>query len=285
MAATSQKPHPNFNWASIVRLYDAGLRLYPRCFRQRFEREMQDIFREALKDHGEQGSSVVIRFLLRELFEAPGSLLNQHLDARTGWLQPYPLSIGVFSIVFVLLGLIENISMFQQRFGWFGYLLALLLIGCICGLATGLYHPGRKKLFLLGGAMGFLFANTLVKSIFFQFFPEAMAVPGVGWRFLIPFLYPILMGSMFGLFIGIASGTWRGLLQWVSWSSIGFCAGFIINRLSAALMQSFLLHSPTQNVTNLLGVIFFLLIPYLLQGILLGTVFGGVSQKQRTIAS
>lgn len=285
MAAASQKPNQNFNWAFIVRLYDTTLRLYPRSFRQRFEREMQDIFREALKDHGERGASVVMRFLFGELFEAPGSILNQHLEARTGWLRPFPLSIGVFSIVFVLLGLMDNIPVFQQRFGWYGYLLALLLIGCVCGLAMGLYHPGRRRLFLLGGAMGFLFANTLVRSFFFQLFPEAMAVPGVGWRFLIPFLYPILMGSVFGLFIGIASGTWRGCIQWVSWSSIGFCAGFFINRLSAALMQSFLLPSPTKNVTSLIGVIFFLLIPYLLQGILLGTIFGGVSLKQRTIAS
>jgi hypothetical protein len=285
MAATSQKPTPNFSWAFIVRLYNASLRLYPRSFRQRFEREMQDIFREALRDHGEQGSYVVMRFLLRELFEAPGSILNQHLEARTGWLQPYPLSIIVFSIVFVLLGLVENIPVFQQRFGWFGYLLTLLLIGCVCGLATGLYHPGRKRLFLVGGAMGFLLANTTVKSFFFQLFPEAMAVPGVGWRFLIPFLYPILTGSVFGFFIGIAYGTWRGFFHWVIRSSIGFFAGFFINRLSAALMQSFLLPSSTQNVNNLIGVISFLLIPYLLQGILLGTVFGAVSQKQRMTAS
>lgn len=285
MSAQPQEPFTGLGSTFIGRLYDTSLRLYPRSFRQQFEREMQDIFREALKDHGEQGSSMVMRFLLRELFEAPGSILNQHLETRTGWLQPYPLSIGVFSIVFVLLGLIENIPVFQQWFGWFGYLLALLLIGCVCGLVTGLYHPGRKRLFLLGGAMGFLFANTLVKSFFFHLFPEAMAVPGVGWRFLIPFLYPILMGSVFGLFIGIASGTWRGLFQWVSWSSFGFFAGFFINRLSAALMQNFLLPSPTQNVTSLVGVIFFLLVPFFLQGILLGTVFGGVSQKQRRIAS
>jgi hypothetical protein len=281
-----QEWHKNL-WRTIAfQLYQTGLALYPHLFRERFGSEMKGIFLDALDDQAQQGPWAVFRFFLRELLDAPAGIFNQHLEAKTFWLRPYPINIGAFSVAFVLLGMIENTTFFQHLAGWAGYIITLLLIGGLSGLAIGsTLDPNRKKLFFLSGAIGFLIANTQVKSLFLRMFPEALSSPGVGWQFLIPFQYPIMIGSVFGLFIGMASGNWRGLFQWTGLGAFGMCAGFFINRLSAALMQSFLFHSPTQDIfqTGLWGVLSFLVIPYLLQGILLGTLFGGASQRGRSV--
>ena len=55
-----------------------------------------------------------------------------------------------------------------------------------------------------------------------------------------------------------------------------------MNRLSASLLQSYVVKSATQDIflTGVVGLIFFILIPYLLQGLLLGVLFVRASQRR-----
>lgn len=264
------------------RIYQAGLSLYPQGFRVRFKLEMQEVFKDALDEHAQKGALNVIAFIGRELLETPISILNQHIGGKSFWAQPFSTNILAFTLGFTLLGLSNILTSYPGPDRNPPYLLTLLnflLVGAICSLAIGsILDPRGKKRFVFCGAFGFLLANTVGSRIFFGFFPDGFAARGLGIDFLIPFLYPILQGSFFGLFIGIAARNWPELVRWTCQGSLSLLAGFILNRLSAALMQSYIFQSPTQAVAQI-GVIGFLL-PYLLEGILLGILFGGFTQKR-----
>ena len=282
--------HPK-NWSEniwrkfISRIYLASLSLYPKIFKDSFGSEMNDVFREAFAEQAQKGPLHTIIFIGREMIEAPVCILNQHLEEKSFWVQPFPLNILAFTFGFILLGLHDvlkyalNLVWMQ---GWLINILCLIFIGAIVSLAIGsILNPRKKHLFALCGAIGFLLANTLVQQGYLRIFPDAFLAPGIGLGFLIPFLLPILIGSVFGLFIGAATGNWHGVFRWTVWGGLALFAGFIINRLSAALMQSYLFHSPTQDIV-LMGIGGFL-IPYLLEGMLLGFLFGGITKRRITV--
>ena len=273
--------------AIACQVYLAGLALYPKSFRRRFGPEMSEVFQEALDDRLQQGYWAVFGFLFHELAEAPGSILNQYVEARPFWLKPYPMNIAAFTASFILLGFIETAGLFQGPIGLLGYWISLLVIGGISSLAIGYtLAPDRRRLVCFAGAVGFLLANTLVGQLYNRIFPIDYAdIPISGAQFLIIFGFQILAGCVFGLFIGIASGKWHNLFQWTGLGGLGFLAGFFVNRLSAALMQSFLIHSPTQNIalTDIPGVIAYIVVPFVLEGVLLGTLFGGTAQRLNSI--
>jgi hypothetical protein len=267
------------------RIYLSTLNLYPKSFRDRFGSEMEDVFQEALDEHVQKGRLNTLIFIGRELIEAPGSILNQHLSLKSFWVRPFPMNILAFTFGFILLGLSDGLKyslrLAWAQSDWFDFL-SLIFIGSLVSLALGSsLNPHRKRLFTLCGAVGFLLANTLVKQTYFNFFPDAFTAPSIGIYFLLPFLCPLLTGSVFGLFIGAASGTLRSLFQWIGWGGLVLLAGFFVNRVSASLMQSYFFHSPNQDIVQI-GMIGFLM-PYLFEGILLGILFGGITQRHISV--
>lgn len=67
----------------MMKLYSLALLLYPRQFRTRFVREMEEIFHARLLEAGEQGE--LAGFMLRELLHLPGSLFGVYVwSMRSG---------------------------------------------------------------------------------------------------------------------------------------------------------------------------------------------------------
>ena len=260
-------------------IYLAVLSFYPKQFRVRFGAEMKTIFNEGLQDNLQFGFFRMLRYFGKEIKDAPGSILKQHMVEKTPWLQPYPVNLLVFPIGFMLIGLLENGDGYYFK-GFFS-LIMYLLVGGLGGFAFGInFDSSKKKFYSLCGAIGFLFANITVPALFYKLYPTAFITPGTGFNFLIPFLYPLLIGGVYGLFLWIASFRLRHLLKFVAYTSIAFTVGFCMNRLFAALMQSYILQSPTQIVSqpNLTELILFILMPYFLQGVTLGLAFGKFSK-------
>lgn len=273
------------NWFNFISwIYRKSIFLYPKQFRVCFGTEMVYIFNEMFIESSQKSFRDLLLFLGREIINAPKSIFQQHMEARSFWLRPYPVNMLAFIIGFTLLGMIE-----QGVIGFYGWAFACFyfgLIGGVFGLAISIaLGSPRKILFTVGGTLGFVLANTVVKQAYFIIFPEALSTPGEGFYFLIPFLYPILIGSVFGVFIGLASGNVRGLFRWTVVGSLAMLSGFFVNRLLAALMLSYVFStSPALiNQTNGLALIIYLLLPYLLEGILLGSIFAKNSQRIQVI--
>jgi hypothetical protein len=262
---------------AAVLVYRASLVFYPRDYQKRFGGEMTAIFSDALEEKAQQGGRRAGFFMLREYLDAPSSIISQYLEAKSGR-QNYVLA---FTIGFGLFGLANVIFEGQDNlFRSLTTILILAVVGGVTGLAiASAVEPEKMKTFGVCGAAGFLLANTLGEGLFRRLFHFTPLMSGIGWEFFMPFLCPILQGIIFGLFLGAAQGTWRGLLRWSSISSLAFLAGFFLNRLSASLLQSYVVKSATQDIflTGAAGLVFFILIPYLLQGLLLGILFGKAS--------
>jgi len=271
--------HKLWRWGAVL-VYRASLAFYPRDYQKRFGCEMAAIFSDALEEKAQQGGLRAGFFMLRECLDAPSSIISQHLEAKSG----RHIQVLAFTIGFGLFGLANGI--FQGQNNLFRSLMTILIlaaVGSITGLAIGsVVSPGRMKAFAACGAAGFLLANTLGEGLFRRLFSLSPNMNEIGWELFVPFVCPILQGVIFGLFLGAAHGTWRGLLRWSSISSLAFLAGFFLNRLSASLLQSYVVKSATQDIflTGAVGLIFFILIPYLLQGLLLGVLFGRASQRR-----
>lgn len=270
--------------ATASRVYRMGLSLYPKAFRERFGAEMHETFLEALDECAHQGTWNTLQLMGREIIETPGSILEQHLARKSFWTKPYPINLLAFTLGFLLLGLIDtgiNAMVLDGSSGYSIYLLSVLAVGGCGGLAIGAaLNAPKKPHFAICGAAGFLLAHTLVQQMFFHFFPNAFLAPGTGISFVIPFLYPFLQGSVFGLLIGFATRNLHATLRFVTAGGLALLAGFFVRRLSAALVQSFMFHSPTQDIvqTGTAGLLFFIVIPCLLEGALLGMIFGKTSQ-------
>ena len=91
-----------------------------------------------------------------------------------------------------------------------------------------------------------------------------------------------MMGSVYGLFTGAASGNLRHIIRLTTWGSLALTGGFMLNRLSAALIQSYLVQSPTQDFiqTGWTGILAYLIVPYLLEGMLLGILTCGIAKRK-----
>jgi hypothetical protein len=62
----------------IQRLYTLLLHLYPANFRHEFSGEMAQVFQDASRQAQRIGLRCLLTFLLKELFDLPGSLLSEH---------------------------------------------------------------------------------------------------------------------------------------------------------------------------------------------------------------
>ncbi len=285
-----EERHKNTGQMIASWIYLFSLYLYPKRFRARFGQEMGEVFQQAFAEHAQNGIISLLGFLSRELIEAPLSILSQHISGKSFRERPYFVNIFAFTIGCIPFGIIEGLKIYLGFDGGVAYWVALLsyaFAGGIGGLAVGsILNPQRKIRFALSGALGFLLANTLLRKIFDGFFPDAFLAPGSGIGFWVPFLFPILGGSLFGLFIGAANRKWADLFRFVSWGSLALLAGFFVNRLSSALMQSYWFNSSIPGIaqTDFVALFVYLLLPYLLEGLLLGTLFGRAAQRSMALA-
>jgi hypothetical protein len=67
---------PLVRW--IISIYAVLVRFYPRPLRDEFEREMQDVFTEAVVEAARCGCGALIQVCLRELWDWPRALLVEH---------------------------------------------------------------------------------------------------------------------------------------------------------------------------------------------------------------
>jgi hypothetical protein len=278
-ALSQEKPVP---FAS--HLYRMLLTFYPRAFQERFGAEMDEIFTEAFDEHLDNGLLDTFQFLWREFTEAPANIFDQHLAAKSAWLRPYPIHLLAFTFGFILIALSDVLSSFQTTNSLQSFIfqsICYLIVGGLGGWAIGCSQdPHRKKAFALSGAIGFLLANRLVMQLFNTYFPDAFITSKAGIAFFVPFLYPILAGAIYGLFIGATTKNWRLALRFTGISILALFAGFFVNRLSAALMQSFLFPGSLLGMADQANWLIYLFVPDILEGLLLGAAFGSFAQRQ-----
>jgi len=294
------------------KVYRAVLRLYPTGFRGRFGQEMSDVFEQAFAERLRRGFGPALGVLVQEILDAPGCIAREHIAERSpgdaagiagGYAAGYagPLAAShprlwsslvsalAFGVGFFLLGVTDVL---RETYGN-GELERLGLSGILCaggfgGLGLGLIMDARKKgLFVLWGAVGFLFAQVFINCLYEGIFPNAMSTPAMSLQdLLIAFLYPLGMGCVFGLIIGAASLRGKCMLPFMVSGGLALMAGFFTNRLSAALMQSYLLPAPAGGIPSPEGgwLLLYILVPYLLEGVLLGALLGPAARRS-TFAS
>ena len=263
------------------RLYRASLRLYPPGFRRRFGDEMSAVFDEALVEKSVEGRFPAAQFLLKEMTDAPASILRQRL-AEMGYAPRLnAANLLAFPLACLLIGLLgewKDVFTLGDVHGWL-FLGGAALAGDVSGLGiAGRAAPNHRTLCAACGTLGFLLINPLGAQILHALFPLApLASLFVGTFLLFPFLYPLFVGSAIGLLLGIQRGRLGLVFRWVGLGLLAIGVCFFANRLAAALLQSYVVRSPTQDLqtTGLAGLLAFVVAPDLLDGLLLGMLFGG----------
>jgi hypothetical protein len=238
-------------WRNVVcRFYKTSLCLYPKNFRFRFGPEMIAVFEDALDDRIHQGWVAILLFLVHEIIETPISALGQHLAMKANRVKNYLDILIVYTLGFILLGLIIILSAtnFQNEIQRsILNLLIKMLVGGMVGLTVGIIiAPHKKTLFALCG-MICLFASVTFPGLAFYIFLFV-----VGWTIR----------------------SWRDLFRLAVYGILVLVVGFFTHRLTAALVQSFLFHSPTQILSQTGPAM--VLLPLLITGITLGILLGGI---------
>lgn len=239
-------------------VYQSSLAFYPECFRNRFGSEMAWVFEEALDEQAQKGWPSTLAFLGREFIEVPVSIIIQHFLFKKFWLQSYLKVILAFTFGFSLLGLMELLLNSADRTGIPRYLMVLtttIVAGGLAGLSFGIIlTPNLKKILSLCG----------------------MAV------FLLLWIFPnFLVGCSFYLILGITLWSRRDLLRLAAYGSLALVVAFFVNRLSAALVQSYVFHSPSQALAQTGPTM--ILIPYLCVGLSLGLLLGRIAPQQAAL--
>ena len=113
----------NFIWG----LYAFVTALYPPAYQVRFREEMLVVFRDALTDAVDLGSTHAWRLLLRELRDLPGALVRTHMEvimAEQSFEKPSPwgeVALGVLLFLVSGLRLIRNEIPYDSFGGVFHY--------------------------------------------------------------------------------------------------------------------------------------------------------------------
>jgi hypothetical protein len=258
---------------AVSQVYRAILCLYPNRFRRRFGPEMNAIFMEAFDNCAHQGRFFLLVFLARELLEAPYSILGQHISEETGWLRSISMNLLPFTSGFILIGLLSTWNEYQviMRDQEWVYLFGYVLAGGISGLGvSNIVAPRQKRLFAAGGSISALWAFMQYGQLCFC-------------AFMVSIFYPLLMGCIIGLFLWRRNGRFGSFLRWAGLGILVTLASFFVNRFSSALIQSYVFRSPIQDfvTTGLFGLLAYIVFPYLLEGMLLGTLMSGITHKGR----
>jgi hypothetical protein len=287
---------PTFAAVFVRKAYQTLLRLYPNGFRGQFEQEMSEVFEQALAENLQQSSVLALGFLVHEVIDAPGCIAREHIAARAGgYGVPFQAShprlwsslVGAlaFGMGFAVLGFTDVL---RETYGYPAteglHILGILCAGGFGGLGLGwVMDERRKSLFALWGAVGFVFAQIFVNAVYTGIFPNALSTPAENWQdFLIAFLYPLGTGCVFGLLVGAASPHKKCRLPLMVSGGLALMGGFFLNRLSAALMLSYLLPVSAGAFLTPSGgwsLIVYILVPYLLEGALLGALLGSTARR------
>jgi hypothetical protein len=270
--------------------YRVLLSFYPREFRDRFGDEMYAVFNKALVENRRQSFGKAFQFLWREFAQAPTNIFDQYMAAKSAWLQPLRLNLGAFTLGCILICCGQTASYFENmqpiRTLSFPIIQAIcyLLAGALTGFAIGsALSPSRKKFFVLSGSVGLLFAYFFSNQIFNIYFPNVLEIPAVGWATYLPLLYPLITGAIYGIFIALPTGKWHTALRCLEMSPLAFLAAYILNRLTAAMMQSYVFPGSLLGAAHLANLLTYFFIPKILEGLLLGAIFGNLSRQNRLI--
>ena len=245
-------------WRStICQFYQTCLFLYPKNFRRQFGFEMSGVFEEALDEQIQQGWPFILLFLGREILETPISAMKEQFAIKATWVKSYLDILFVYTLGFISLGLIIilNATNFQNEIlRSIVNLLSKMLVGGMGGLTVGIIiAPHKKTLFALWGLI-----------CLFTF----ITFPGVAFY-------------IFLLVVGWTIRSWRDLFRLAGYGMVVLLVGFFTHRLTAALVQNFLFHSPTQILSQTGPAM--VLIPFLITGITLGILLGRVAPKRVTL--
>jgi len=252
----SRRPRttPDHSWRRIVRwFYQVILSLYPASFRHQFGLEMEAVFEDAVGERIRQGWIPVFLFIGRELLETPASALKQRFRNHEKAIGAYFQIMFSFGLGFLLLGWIDLLnasSIRTEAQNFFLNLFLFLVIGGVSGLSVGIIlSPDRKTMFTLFGVV----------------------------CFVLPVIIPGLAVHVIFLIVCLAVWKLRNILRLAGYSALAGLIGFVANRLSASLVQSYLFHSPTQSLAQTgPGMV---LIPFLVTGLTVGMLFGNIARK------
>jgi len=243
--------------AAVCRLYRSGLRLYPKDFREQFAVEMTDVFSQALDVHIRLGTFTAFCFLAREFIDTPLCALRRFFLSRAGAIKTYLIVIFLYSVSFTLLGLFNLIQASHSLTSVQVQIVIRLGHAVICGLGgltVGiLLHPRRQITF---AALGMCFS-------------------------LVHFLFPSLAIELLICGAGVIVMKKAYFLRLAGYGTLILFVGWFVNRLAAALVQSYVFHSPTQLLSQTGPAMVWL--PFAVTGVMLGVLMGRIGVKARPV--
>lgn len=247
-------------------LHRSLLRLYPSAFYAEFGEEMGQVFRKGLEAAQSRGRKAAQGYLLREFIQLPGAIGRERLQGVGRGSDPLRINLGFFILGYLFLAVAGPAN------AW----IALILSGfLVSAAATWFTDPHRRWRTALLGTAGFFLAHHASQGMGQLLQAGVGGSEAGGWRILLHFLPHLTAGMLYGLFLGAGAGNLHRLARYLLISGAGFLAGFALNRFAAALAQSFILQSPSQQIHTLPGDwIWFSLLPLLLQGALQGGIIG-----------
>lgn len=243
----------------LQKFYVQLLGLYPREFQRQFSEEMFDVFQQAWSEQITGSPKQRLLFAAREFGGLLTNILVQHYSFFTnnGLTRFTAATLLSFSLIFFIL-----LCMGIHGIPVYANLLLSGLCGCIAGVsACSLYNAILSSRAALIAALGFitlyLSGKAFYANVLLAHYPEATAVA----------IWIVFIGSLVGIIIAMVTGRSRSWLLFSLMFSFLFIAGILVHRLSAALLQSFVVRGPIQDISTPAGLVLFFYLPLIVQGI------------------
>jgi hypothetical protein len=254
------------------KFYSWLLKIYPSTFRKEFGEEMIEVFTMAISQAGGRGWYPLLGLIFEELARFPFNLMREHAHEFTGaasfdrWITSpgrlFPICAGIFGYGsgFALMSAIQGLlviafpgnpstGLFPQTFI---LVFAKILAGGLGGFSLGLAmdYKNRRRFAIIGAAsypFGIYFISQLIRSSITSIhrFGSILELPGLLLNF-------ILLGVFLKALLDYTDITWKQMPVFILAGAFGVLFGFLANRLSVALMQSYLRYPgwpnlPTRN--------------------------------------
>ena len=159
----------------LAGVYAWLLRLYPRNYQSEFAEERQEVFAQALSETAAKGEQALLRLMVRELRDLPGSVFKARLREWEGRMKRLDTNLG------------------EERLSWIGMFLAVwpyIFFGPLMAVAP--YLPQSLAQFFRVDSTAWLVSVVLFSII----------AVGVGWRKRFPrWVYPYLVILFFAIAI------------------------------------------------------------------------------------
>lgn len=238
------------------------LKRYPKSHQEQFVEEMESVFLSRWDEMAQASVMKQVIFMIKEVDGIIQDICDQYLYTL-------PLN-GTRSLLTSSLLTINLMLFFFFSFGIFSSAITLFLIFLI-GLISydlistllGLNTSVTAKIVC---GLGFVLVSQMCNLIYLRFFEVYMS--GANGNPLVVVLYPVITGMSLGIVIALSFKRIVYLPRLSASLGLLFGAGFLTNRLSAALLQSYITCTTTQALDNIWGWIFFIILPILIQGLL-----------------